>query len=75
MDRNVIELLAPARDMECAQAAIIHGADAIYMGAPQFSARRAAGNSVEDIAAVAQMAHTYGARLHIALNTCLLYTS
>ncbi len=71
MDRNVIELLAPARDMECAQAAIIHGADAVYMGAPQFSARRAAGNSVEDIAAVAQMAHTYGARLHIALNTLL----
>ncbi len=69
--RNVIELLAPARDAECARAAIDHGADAIYMGAPQFGARKAAANTLEDIASVVEYAHTYGCRVHVALNTVL----
>ncbi len=46
-----IELLAPARNLECGMEAINHGADAVYIGAPRFGARAAAGNSLEDIAA------------------------
>ena len=53
-----IELLAPARDLQCGLEAVDHGADAVYIGAPQFSARAAAGNSVEDIARLASYAHT-----------------
>lgn len=66
-----IELLAPARDLEAAVAAIDHGADAVYMGGARFGARRAAANSVEDVARAAEYAHRYGARLYAALNTVL----
>lgn len=69
--RNVIELLSPARDYECARAAILHGADAVYIGAPQFSARQAASNSVEEIRKVVDLAHTYSCRVFVALNTVL----
>lgn len=69
--RNVIELLAPARDAECARAAIDHGADVVYIGAPAFSARKQAPNTLEDIASVVQYAHTYGVRVYVALNTLL----
>ena len=47
-----IELLAPARNAEIGKEAILHGADAVYIGGPSFGARLAAGNSVEDIAAL-----------------------
>ena len=47
-----IELLAPAKNLECGMAAIDHGADAVYIGAPKFGARAAAVNSLEDIAAL-----------------------
>lgn len=43
-----LELLSPARDLECGLAAINHGADAVYIGAPEFGARTAAGNSLLD---------------------------
>jgi 23S rRNA 5-hydroxycytidine C2501 synthase len=66
-----IELLAPARDLECGIAAVNHGADAVYMGAPRFGARAAAGNSLEDIAAVIAYAHKYWARVYVTLNTLL----
>ena len=68
---RAIELLAPARDADTALAAIDHGADAVYMGGPAFSARYAAGNPVEDIARAADYAHRYRARLYITLNTIL----
>lgn len=71
LTRGVIELLAPARDAECARAAIDHGADAIYIGAPLFGARKAASNSLDDIAAVVDYAHLFGCRVHVALNTLL----
>ncbi len=71
LSRNVIELLAPARDAECARAAIDHGADAIYIGAPQFGARKAAANSLSDIRDIVAYAHTFGVRVHVALNTVL----
>ena len=46
---RTIELLAPAKNLECGIAAIDHGADAVYIGASRFGARQSAGNSVEDI--------------------------
>ncbi len=66
-----IELLAPARDRETGQAAINCGADAVYIGAPRFGAREAAGNPVEEIAALAAYAHHYRARVYVTLNTLL----
>ncbi len=70
-DRKILELLAPARDEECARAAITHGADAVYIGAPAFGARRDAANSIDVIKRVVEMAHTYGVRVYAALNTLL----
>ncbi|MDH6342861.1 collagenase-like PrtC family protease [Parabacteroides sp. PFB2-12] len=66
-----IELLAPAKDLVSGKEAILHGADAVYIGAPKFSARAAAGNSVEDIRQLCEFAHIYDARIYIALNTIL----
>lgn len=66
-----IELLAPAKDLATARAAIQHGADAVYIGAPQFGARAAAGVSLEDIARLCEEAHLYGVRVYVALNTIL----
>jgi 23S rRNA 5-hydroxycytidine C2501 synthase len=68
---GTVELLAPARDLECGRAAIDCGADAVYIGASRFGAREAAGNSVEDIAALAAHAHLYHARVYAAVNTLL----
>ena len=69
--KRKIELLAPARDVECGLEAIRHGADAVYIGGPSFGARAAAGNSVEDIGRLCTFAHTYGARIYVTLNTIL----
>ena len=71
MPSNKIELLSPARDKECAFAAIDHGADAVYIGAQQFGARAAAGNSDEDIAEVVTYAHAFGVKVYVTLNTLL----
>lgn len=64
-----LELLAPAKDLASARAAIDYGADAVYMGASRFGARRAAGNSIEEIHQAAEYAHLFGCRLHATLNT------
>lgn len=66
-----IELLAPAKNMECGIEAINHGADAVYIGAPKFGARAAAGNSLEDIAALVAHAHLYNVRIYVTVNTIL----
>ncbi len=66
-----IELLAPAKNFECGIEAIKHGADAVYIGAPQFSARSAAGNTIDDIKSLAEYAHLFGAKIYVALNTIL----
>jgi len=66
-----IELLAPAKNLESGMEAINHGADAVYIGAPRFSARAAAGNSLEDIQKLIEYAHLFGARVYVALNTIL----
>ena len=63
--------MAPARDLEVGKAAIDAGADAVYMGAPEFGARQAASNSIEDIAALVKYAHRFGAQVLVTLNTLL----
>ena len=66
-----IELLAPAKNLECGIAAIDHGADAVYIGAQRFGARVAAGNSVEDIAQLCTYAHQFGAKVYVTVNTII----
>lgn len=66
-----IELLSPAKDLNCGIEAINHGADAVYIGAPKFGARAAAGNSLDDIRALCEYAHLFDARIYVALNTIL----
>jgi len=66
-----IELLAPAKNLEAGIEAINHGADAVYIGAPKFGARAAAGNSMDDIARLAEFAHRFYAKVYVALNTIL----
>ena len=66
-----IELLAPAKNLECGIEAVNHGADAVYIGAPKFGARAAAVNSLEDIAALTAYAHLYNVRIYVTVNTIL----
>ena len=67
----MLTLLSPARDKSVAVAAIQAGADAVYIGAPAYGARQAAGNSLEDLAEVVTYAHTYGVQVLVTLNTLL----
>ena len=69
-----LELLSPAKNLECGIAAIDHGADAVYIGATRFGARAAADNSVEDIKTLCDYAHQYDAKVYVTINT-LLYDS
>lgn len=71
MQPKYIELLSPAKNAETGIEAIRHGADAVFIGAPQFSARSAAGNSIEEIAELVEFAHLYHARVYVAFNTIL----
>ena len=66
-----MELLSPAKNIECGIEAINHGADAVYIGAPKFSARAAAANTIEEIESLIKYAHRYYAKVYIALNTIL----
>lgn len=64
-----LELLAPAADKEVAREAILHGADAVYMGGPSHGARRKASNSIEDIRDTVEFAHQFRARVYVTVNT------
>lgn len=66
-----LELLSPARDTAIAREAILHGADAVYIGGPGFGARHNASNSLSDLAALVPFAHRYGAKVFVTLNTIL----
>ncbi|HDG1690268.1 TPA: U32 family peptidase [Kluyvera georgiana] len=66
-----LELLSPARDTAIAREAILHGADAVYIGGPGFGARHNASNSLQDIAELVPFAHRFGAKIFITLNTIL----
>ena len=64
-----LELLAPAKNLACGIAAIDHGADAVYIGAPKFGARAAVGNSIDDIRQLCEYAHPFGVKIYVTLNT------
>ena len=64
-----LELLAPAKNLECGKAAIDHGADAVYIGAAKFGARASAGNSLDDIRELCLYAHQFGAKVYVTVNT------
>lgn len=67
----MIELLAPAKDKICAKAAIDFGADAIYIGASEFGARRNVPNSLSDIKEIVDYAHQFNVKVYAAVNTIL----
>ena len=69
-----IELLAPAKDATIAIDAINYGADAVYMGAQKFGARSQAGNTIDEMAKVADYAHRFNAKLYATVNT-IVYDS
>lgn len=66
-----LELLSPAKDIQTGMAAIVHGADAVYIGPQGFGARSAAANSTADIERLCEFAHPYGARVYATVNTLL----
>lgn len=66
-----LELLAPAANKDIAIEAILHGADAVYMGATSHGARKSAGNSIEDIKEVAIFAHQYRVKVYVTVNTII----
>lgn len=68
---NKIELLIPAKDLAHGRVAINHGADALYIGAPKFGARQAAGNSIQDLNNLVKYAHLYGSKVYVTVNTLL----
>lgn len=68
---NQLELLSPARNTAIARQAILHGADAVYLGGPSFGARSKAGNSISDLAKLVEFARFYNAKVFVALNTIL----
>lgn len=68
---KLLELLAPAKDLQTGIAAISHGADAVYIAAEKFGAREKAGNSIEDIKKLVNFAHQYFARVYVTVNTIL----
>ncbi|WP_428718531.1 peptidase U32 family protein [Undibacterium curvum] len=66
-----LELLAPAKNIEIGKEAILHGADAVYIGGPSFGARHNASNEVSEIAELVRFAHRYHARIFVTMNTIL----
>lgn len=71
LPRNQLELLSPARDAEIGREAVLHGADAVYIGGPSFGARSKAENTIVDIAGLTQFVHRYGSRIFATVNTIL----
>lgn len=75
MTRNTaprsLELLAPARNADIAREAILHGADAVYIGAPSHGARSKAGNSIDDIRRIVDFATPYGVKVYVTVNTII----
>ena len=71
MKTKKIELLSPAKDVEVGMAAINHGADAVYIGGPDFGAREKASNSIQDIERLCRHAALFDAKVYVTLNTLL----
>ncbi len=71
LPKHHLELLAPARDVNIAREAILHGADAVYIGGPSFGAGTTPENSVAEIAELVAFAHRFHVRVFVTLNTIL----
>ena len=71
LPKHHLELLSPARDGDIAREAILHGADAVYIGGPSFGARHNACNEVADIARLVEFAHRFHVRVFVTINTIL----
>ena len=68
---RTVELLSPARNLQCGIAAVNHGADAVYIGGPQFGARASACNTLQDIEHLVSYAHPFRTKVYVTLNTIL----
>ena len=68
---SALELLAPAKTAAIGRDAILHGADAVYIGGPAFGARDKVVNSISDIAALVKFVHRFHARIYVTRNTIL----
>lgn len=68
---RLLELLSPARDAETGRQAILHGADAVYIGGPMFGARQTADNSIDDIRGLVDFAHQFRAKVYVTVNTVI----
>ena len=71
LENKIVELLAPAKDKQTAFAAIDCGADAVYIGAPRFGARKNVPNTLEDIKEVVDYAHKFWVKVFVTMNTIL----
>ncbi len=69
--KKELELLAPAKDLECGIAAIDNGADAVYIGAEKFGARKEAGNTIHNISKLVEYAHLFRVKVYVAINTLI----
>ena len=68
---QALELLSPAKNLQCGISAIDHGADAVYIGANKYGARQSACNSLEDIGRLCEYAHQFGAKVYVTVNTII----
>ena len=68
----MVELLAPAGDKECFKAALMAGADAIYVGGKKYGARAYAGNfEPDDLIECLHMAHLFQKKVYLTINTLM----
>lgn len=69
IDRNKLELLAPAGDLERLKIAVLYGADAVFIGGDVYGLRAKAKNfSIEQMAEGVQFAHDHGAKVYVTAN-------
>ncbi|MBR6746790.1 MAG: U32 family peptidase, partial [Muribaculaceae bacterium] len=66
-----LELLAPARSIAIAREAILHGADAVYIGATSHGARAKAGNTIDYIKELVRFATPFGVKIYVTVNTII----
>ena len=71
LPKHHLELLAPAKNIEIGKEAVLHGADAVYIGGPSFGARAKADNSIAEISELVTFAHKFGTKIFVTLNTIL----
>lgn len=65
-----IEILAPAGSFDSVVAAVRNGADAVYLGEKDFSARSSAKNfDNEELKKAIEYCHIHSVKVHIAINT------